>query len=231
MRIGYLEDDIQQASTLKQWMVEQGYQCTHFERALELMQGVRQGQFDLLVLDWELPDISGIDTLVTIRTQINENIPVLFCTQRDAEDDIIMALEKGADDYVVKPIRKGELSARLNALARRAGVGEAVSDVIVQAPYRLDLKNKKAFNQEEPIVLTEKDFDLAACLFSNTGRVLSRSYLLETVWGLSADINTRTVDVHISRIRKAFAIGAETGYRIKTVYQHGYRLEHIEPES
>ncbi|OUS05954.1 DNA-binding response regulator [Gammaproteobacteria bacterium 42_54_T18] len=230
MRIGYLEDDVQQASTLKQWMIEQGYQCVHFERAFELIQGVRKGQFDLLVLDWELPDISGIDTLVTIRTQINENIPVLFCTQRDAEDDIIMALEKGADDYVVKPVRKGELSARLSALARRAGVGAAVTDVIVQAPYRLDLKSKKAFNQEVPITLTEKDFDLAACLFSNCGRVLSRTYLLETVWGLSADINTRTVDVHISRIRKAFAIGAEAGYRIKTVYQHGYRLERIEPE-
>ena len=76
-----------------------------------------------------------------------------------------MALEKGADDYVVKPIRKGELSARLNALARRAGVGDAVSDVIVQAPYRLDLKSKKAFNEEKPITLTEKDFDIAACLF------------------------------------------------------------------
>ena len=231
MRIGYLEDDVQQASTLKQWMIEQGYQCEHFERAFELIQGVRQGRFDLLVLDWELPDISGIDTLVTIRTQINEDIPVLFCTRRDDEDDIIMALEIGADDYVVKPVRKGELSARLNALARRAGVGEVVSDVIVQAPYRLDLKSKKAFNQEEPIVLTEKDFDLAACLFSNCGRVLSRTYLLETVWGLSAEINTRTVDVHISRIRKAFAIGAETGDRIKTVYQHGYRLERIEPEN
>lgn len=228
MHIGYLEDNIQQASTLKQWMTDQGFQCTHFERALELIQGVRDGCFDLLVLDWELPDVSGVDTLVTIRTQIDENIPVLFCTQRDAEEDIIMALEKGADDYVVKPVRKGELSARLNALARRAGLGEKLDDQIVQPPYRLDLKRKLAFNQEDPIALTEKDFDLAVCLFSNCGRVLSRSYLLETVWGMTADINTRTVDVHISRIRKAFAIGAETGYRIKTVYQHGYRLEKIE---
>jgi len=227
MRIGYLEDDLQQASTLKQWMEEWGYQCFHFDRAMMLIQGVREGNFDILVLDWELPDISGIDALTTIRTQIDDQIPVLFCTQRDAEEDIIQALEVGADDYVVKPVRKGELKARLVALARRAGLAEGVGDEIILPPYRLDLKDKKAFINDEPLTLTDKDFDLAACLFSNQGRVLSRTYLLETIWGVSAEINTRTVDVHISRVRKAFAIGPKTGYRIKTVYQHGYRLEQI----
>ena len=227
MRIGYLEDDLQQAAMVKQWLAEAGHDCQHFERGGEFIQQVRSGRFDLLLMDWEVPDINGIEALTAIRGSINQTIPVLFCTQRDAEEDVVRALEAGADDYMVKPIRQGELKARIEALARRAGVTEKPSSRIETGPYLFDIAAREAHFSGEPVTLTEKDFDLAICLFNNLGRVLSRKYLLETIWGVTADVNTRTVDVHISRIRKSLNINPENGYRIKTVYQHGYRLESI----
>ncbi|MDX1695888.1 MAG: response regulator transcription factor [Ketobacteraceae bacterium] len=225
MRIGYLEDDLQQANMVKQWLADAGHECRHFERGAEFVQDVRTGNHDLLLMDWELPDISGIEALTTIRASVNQTIPVLFCTQRDAEEDVVRALEAGADDYMVKPIRQGELKARIDALARRAGVTDKPRVHIELGPYRFDISAREAYLSNQPVTLTEKDFDLAICLFNNVGRVLSRKYLLETIWGVTADVNTRTVDVHISRIRKSLNISPENGYRIKTVYQHGYRLE------
>lgn len=227
MRIGYLEDDLQQAGMVRQWLEEAGHSCQHFERGGEFIQQVKSGQFDLLLMDWELPDINGIEALTSIRASVNQSIPVLFCTQRDAEEDVVRALEAGADDYMVKPIRQGELKARIDALARRAGVSEKPSSRIEAGPYRFDISAREAAFHGEPVTLTEKDFDLAICLFNNLGRVLSRKYLLESIWGVTADVNTRTVDVHISRIRKSLNINPENGYRIKTVYQHGYRLEAV----
>ncbi|PIE40708.1 MAG: DNA-binding response regulator [Gammaproteobacteria bacterium] len=230
MHIGYLEDDPQQAAMVKQWLEEGGYQCSHFDRGAEFIQEVKSGAFDLLLLDWELPDITGLEVLQSLRLSINLDIPVLFCTQRDAEEDVVKALEAGADDYMVKPVRQAELNARVSALARRAGISGYKKEVFESGPYRFDLSAREAFFDEELINLTEKDFDLAVCLFTNVGRVLSRKHLLVTIWGVTADVNTRTVDVHISRIRKSLKINPDNGYRIKTVYQHGYRLETIDSE-
>ncbi|MCG8673574.1 MAG: response regulator transcription factor [Pseudomonadales bacterium] len=230
MHIGYLEDDLQQANMVKQWLIDAGHECTHRDEGAAFIQDVRTGAFDLLLLDWELPDISGIEVLQTVRNAINVSIPVLFCTQRDAEEDVVMALEAGADDYMVKPVRQAELKARLEALARRAGVNDQIANVIEVGPYRFNVAAREVFLNDELVNVTEKDFDLAVCLFSNVGRVLSRKYLLETIWGVTADVNTRTVDVHISRIRKSLNINPDRGYRIKTVYQHGYRLESVESD-
>lgn len=230
MHIGYLEDDEQQAAMVKQWLSDWGHQSTHYSSGAEFIQAVKTNNFDLLILDWELPDINGIDVLRMLRHTINLSIPVLFCTQRDDETDVISALENGADDYMVKPVRQGELKARISALARRAGISDEKQDTIEQGPYRFNVAAREAMLNDKVISLTEKDFDLAICLFGNIGRVQSRKHLLETIWGVTADVNTRTVDVHISRIRKSLAINPDNGFRIKTVYQHGYRLESVDAE-
>lgn len=229
MRIGYLEDDQQLAALTKEWLESAGHAVYWTDKHKDFIQHVKQGDFDMLVLDWELPDITGIEVLEHIRKILRFELPVLFCTQRDSESDVVTALEQGADDYLVKPVREFELKARIAALARRAGLEKELKDVLEVGPYVFDLKLREAFKNGEKIALTEKDFEVAVCLYSNIGRVLSRAYLLETIWGLSADLNTRTVDVHVSRVRKALGITSESGYRIKTVYQHGYRLETIAP--
>lgn len=229
MYIAFLEDNLDQADTVKTWLDEFGFQYEHFTHAQELLKRLRDKKFDVALLDWELPDMQGIDVLRQIREKYHRDLPVLFCSMRDSEEDVVTALELGADDYMRKPLLKVELKARLGALLRRVQdpSGDEVRRLIEQGPYKLDLQNRQAYCNGQLIDMTDKDFELASCLFDNIGRIVSRSFLLDAVWGVSSDLNTRTVDVHISRIRKSLGITPASGYRIKTIYQHGYRLERV----
>ena len=186
---------------------------------------LRRETFDLLVLDWEVPDMTGFAILEELRASGNR-VPVLFATQRDDETSIVGALSHGADDYMVKPVRQAELLARINALGRRSGVSEeGDAGAFSLGCWDIDREKRQILVEGEAAKLTDKDFDLACYLFMNVGKLLSRAHLLEKVWGIMTPIESRTVDVHISRIRRSLQIRPERGYRIKTVYQHGYRLE------
>lgn len=227
MKIAYLEDDLEQAKMVIGWFEEFGYAYEHFSRTQALLNRLRDEDFDIALLDWELPDMSGLDAIKLIRSKYHQDLPILFCSMRDTEADVVQALELGADDYMRKPLLRIELKARISALLRRSQ-GMQEDKMIEHGPYRFDLSNKVALVNGEPVNMTDKDFEVASCLFDNIGRILSRSFLLETVWGISSDLNTRTVDVHVSRVRKALGISPESGFRVKTIYQHGYRLERVE---
>lgn len=227
IRIAYLEDDLEQAKMVITWFEEFGYQFEHFTHAQALLSRLKDHSFDIALLDWELPEMSGLEAVRLIRSKFHQNLPILFCSMRDSEADVVQALEVGADDYMRKPLLKIELKARLQALLRRT-LGTQADKMIEHGPYCFDLTNKVASHNGQPVTMTDKDFEVASCLFDNIGRILSRSFLLECVWGISSDLHTRTVDVHVSRVRKALAITPESGFRIKTIYQHGYRLEKVE---
>ncbi|MCB2001744.1 MAG: response regulator transcription factor, partial [Rhodoferax sp.] len=154
--------------------------------------------------------------------QLENHTPVIFVTSRDAEEDIVRALSHGADDYLVKPPRAGELLARLQALKRRAdGHGDGA---VVVGPYEFDPSQSVARLHGEIVEMTQRQFELAVVLFRNIGRLLSRQYLLEAVWGLNDAVQTRTLDIHISQLRSLLQL-ADNGWRIQSVYAHGYRLE------
>ena len=223
MNIILLEDDPAQAQTLCGWLVDAGHQIEHAATGEAFLRCLDRSDFDLLILDWELPDMTGIDVLRIIRSTVNWHVPVLFVTQRDAESDIVEALSSGADDYMVKQASQAELLARVNALSRRLGSAELEVEF---GPYRFNLENKTASYQGDEVRLTAREFEVAHYLFQRMGRLVSRDQLLRDVWRVSG-VNTRTVDVHVSRVRKRLAITPENGFRIKTVYQHGYRLEQI----
>lgn len=227
MRIGYLEDEKSQADLVKSWLLGEGFVVTHADTGRGFINLLTDNPVDMLILDWQLPDMEGVDVLASVRNQLNSNVPVIFATQRDAEADIVRALQAGADDYLVKPLRKGELLARLESLARRAGVTTDETRLTL-GPIVLDNAAQKVTVNGEVVKLTPKDYQLAYCMLRNVGKLLSRDYLLREVWGIDASLNTRTVDVHVSRIRRSLNIGPEIGYCIKTVYQHGYRLEKIQ---
>ncbi len=227
MRIGYLEDEQSQAELVKSWLLGEGFEVNHADTGREFIRLLTDNPVDMLILDWQLPDMEGVDVLAFVRNQLNSNVPVIFATQRDAEADIVKALQAGADDYLVKPLRKGELLARLDSLARRAGVTNNDSRIEL-GPITLDNAAQIVTVNGEVVKLTPKDYQLACCMLRNVGKLLSRDYLLREVWGIDASLNTRTVDVHVSRIRRSLNIGPEIGCCIKTVYQHGYRLEKIE---
>ena len=124
MRIGYLEDQPSQAALVISWLEARGFTVWHADNGGEFLRMLVDNPVDVLILDWQLPDMEGVDVLRKVRHQLELDVPVIFTTQRDAEGDIVTALQSGADDYLVKPLRQAELLARLEALGRRVGVGQ-----------------------------------------------------------------------------------------------------------
>lgn len=226
MRIGYLEDEQSQAQLVISWLESKEFAVIYANNGADFIKALKDNPVDLLILDWHLPDMEGLDVLSVVRGRLNLDIPVIFATQRNAEADIVQALEFGADDYLVKPLRKAELLARIDALARRAGVNAEESQIKV-GPIVIHTESETVLVADEVVKLTPKDYKLACCLLRNVGKLLSREYLLREVWGIDAPLNTRTVDVHVSRVRRSLNLVPEIGYCVKTVYQHGYRLEKV----
>lgn len=225
MRVAIIEDDPDQAKLLELWLGDAGYDCYIYGCGSEAIKALQKETFDLVLLDWLLPGLNGDEVLAWIRNNLDWRIPVIFVTQRDSEEDIAFALENGADDYVVKPIKPLELKARINALTRRLSGTEKEIPRLDFQPYSFDVERHQAYISDEPVTLTQKEFELALFFFRNAGRLLSRSHLLESVWGHSAEINTRTLDTHISRLRKKLQFGGDTEWKLNAIYHHGYRLE------
>ncbi len=225
MRIAVLEDDRAQIDVLKSWLNDTGHECYYFETGNSYLDAAHRETFDLLVLDWNLPDTDGLNILLKMRSEQDWKIPVLFTTNRDREEDIVLALNSGADDYMVKPITRHETLARISALLRRALPSLDVESTHEYPPYTFNLKKQTILHGDDVLSLTHKEFQLALTMFKNSGRLLSRSYILEHVWGVRTEISTRTVDTHISRIRNKLDLHPDNGWRLSAVYQHGYRLE------
>ncbi len=210
------------------WLQEAGHNCSHFDNSKDFLRNALRESYDLLMLDWMLPEMSGLEVLQKVRQSGKNFTPVIFITARDEESDIVRALEAGADDYMAKPVRYKELAARVAALARRAAGGRDPDDVPDTAPYVFDLKRKTVHVGEDAVELTHREFDLALFMFRKAGRVVSRSHILESIWGMhGADLNTRTVDTHISRLRKKLNLNESNGWQLSAIYQHGYRLERL----
>ncbi|MCG8429443.1 MAG: response regulator transcription factor [Chromatiales bacterium] len=229
MRIAILEDDLDQANLLKLWLEGSGHIAHIFTESEALQKEMRRGSFDQLILDWELPVSSGLEVLKWVRSNSDWDVPVLFTTVRDTEEDIVTALEAGADDYMVKPLSKAVTLARVHALGRRARTGKQSEEKrFTIAGFTFDLKESSISQNDTPIDLTEREFKLAIMLFNNIGRLISRDHLLETVWGISTQVATRTVDTHVSRLRQKLGLVPENGWHLKAVYQHGYRLEQLD---
>lgn len=229
MYIALLEDDADQAAILKAWVESGGHTCKSFDTGKAFIDGIRQEAFDIYIIDWILPDISGLEVLAWVREHMGWTIPTLFVTVRDSEEDIVKALEKGADDYMTKPLRQMETLARVAALSRRGETTSRAQDRLQFGDYQFSIAKRSIIHGDEEIELTETEFELAEYLFKNSGRVLSRTAILEHVWNRGPEFNTRTVDTHISRLRKKLALVPENGWKLSSVYRYGYRLEQVEP--
>src|SRR5690349_17549845 len=223
MRIGILEDDPSQLELLGHWIALDGHDPRRFDHGTQLLNAIQGQDFDLLILDWNLPDLTGIDVLRQLRHR--SRVPVIFCTSRDREDDVVKALQEGAQDYLRKPIRRMELLARLNTVTRRAEIAKGNPEDFEFDSIRVDFSTQTVTRDGGPINMTSKDFDLAVLFFKNLGRLLPRSYIAQTVWRDNAPISSRTIDTHVSRIRAKLGLVPKYGWELKSVYGHGYRLE------
>ncbi len=237
VRIGLLEDDSSQIELISLWASEAGDQLQSYTTGKSFREAMSREDFDLLVLDWHLPDTTGIEELDWLRGERALNTPVIFITSRDSEESVVEALDHGADDYMVKPVRKEITLARIKALQRRNRLGPAAATatdraddataapaVEVFAPYEINHQTHTIAVDGEAVKLTNKEFELAAYLFTNAGCLVSRDQLLEQIWGTRPDLNTRTVDTHISRIRSKLGINPARGWQLSSIYQRGYRL-------
>lgn len=220
-----LEDDIEQAERAASLLQGVGHQVDVFDRGRLLLKQLNHESYDLIMLDWEIPDVTGFDVLRTIRGSLGVRTPVLFLTHRDAEEDVVHALEAGADDFLVKPPRERELLARAEAVGRRLRESLPQDDSISVPPFRIDLRQRQIERDGVVAELTRREFEVALLLFRNVGKVLSRGHIMQAVWGQSADTLTRTVDMHVSRVRKVLGLSAAIGLRLTAIYGYGYRLE------
>ena len=225
MRIALLEDDPDQSELVTRWLESAGHTVSRNATGSEFLRGARRDSYDAYILDWIVPDLSGIEVLKKLRTEMNDDTPAIVTTVKDEERSIVRALREGADDYLVKPVRRAELVARIDAVCRRA-TGTSAAEAPDTTPYEMDSARNVAILRGEEISLTNREFELALFLFRNAGKVLSRNHILEAIWGIESDnLSTRTVDTHVSRLRKKMQLGDDNGWRLSSVYQHGYRFE------
>jgi two-component system, OmpR family, phosphate regulon response regulator PhoB len=190
----------------------------------EALMMIDEEQPDLVILDWMLPNVSGIEVCRRLRLRTEtRNMPILILTARGQESDRIRGLETGADDYLVKPFSMAELAARVRAILRRIRPGVA-EDEVVFGDISLDRVAHKVRRAGRDIHLGPTEFRLLDHFMRNPGRVFSREHLLNAVWGNDVYVETRTVDVHIGRLRKALST-ADGADPIRTVRSAGYALE------
>jgi DNA-binding response OmpR family regulator len=214
---------------LKQIVEELGYVavgCTDNNAFTEIM---TREVFDLVILDWNVSAGDNMCLLAWMNETLSTRPPVIMMAKRSAKRDITEALNAGADDYITKPERRNVIAARINALLRGNAVGGAFDAEVIYGAYKMDRLEHSVTIHGQTVILTAKEFELAEMFFKNTDRTLSRHQIMQSIWRTktpkTSKVATRTLDMHISRVRTKLALRPENGFRISTVFGYGYRLE------
>ena len=227
MRIAALDDDALQLDLFKQALHAMGHTCHTYLTGAQLLHSLQSERFDLLIVDWHLPDTTGPEVVRWVRQHVGLEMPILFVTHRQEERDIVEGLGCGADDFMTKPVRIGELRARVAALLRRSYT-EKPEEVLEFGRYRFLPESRSLEIDGAPVELKNREYELALFLFQNMGRLLSRDHLKEVVWGQVADVMSRSLDTHISRLRTLLDLRPANGFIVTAVYGVGYRFEAVE---
>jgi phosphate regulon transcriptional regulator PhoB len=223
-RVLIVEDEPDIRDLLAFHLERDGYQVTRATTGPEALRQLRAAPPDLVILDLMLPEMDGLEVCRRLRAEpATATLPVIMLTAKGDEVDRVVGLEMGADDYVVKPFSPKEMLARVRAVLRRVHASVTGAPLAVGG-ITLDGATHQATVAGQPLTLTPKEFDLLRALLEARGRVLSREFLLDRVWGYAraGEIESRTVDVHVRRLRAKLGVEGE---RILTVKNVGYRLD------
>lgn len=220
-----LEDDAAFAAETCTALRDVGHEVEHCSTPHEFFYALKRRPPAVAIIDWMLPEMTGLDVVKRIRELFGRSIGVLMLTQLDTEEAIVDSLRAGADDYVVKPSTEAIVTARVGALLRRAQNATIDAPLVLNLqPYHLDYRKQRVTCKGEDVALAPREFDLAWSLFSQPGRLFTKEELLASIWGKDTDVGAHTVSQHVYAVRKKLAL-LENGFRLLSVYGTGYRLE------
>ncbi|WP_299444591.1 response regulator transcription factor [uncultured Phycicoccus sp.] len=223
-RILIVEDEESFSDPLSYLLSREGYEVSVADNGHDALTQFDAAGADLVLLDLMLPGLSGVDVCRGLRSR--SNVPVIMLTAKDSEIDKVVGLELGADDYVTKPYSSRELLARIKAVLRRGAEPEDLLPATVEAgPVRMDVERHVVSVRGEQVSLPLKEFELLEMLLRNTGRVLTRMQLIDRVWGSDYVGDTKTLDVHIKRLRAKVEVDPGNPVHILTVRGLGYKFE------
>ena len=225
-RILIVEDEASFSEALAFLLTKEGFEVSVAEDGRKALDMFSAQGADLILLDLMIPVVSGVEVCRSIRT--HSQVPIIMLTAKDAEIDKVVGLELGADDYVTKPYSSRELIARIKAVLRRGIPDENTvqdQDLMEVGPIRLNTGKHQVFVNGNPVALPLKEFELLEFLMRNSGRVLTRSQLIDRVWGGDYYGDTKTLDVHIKRLRAKIEADPANPVLIQTIRGLGYKLE------
>jgi DNA-binding response OmpR family regulator len=223
MHVVVIDDEPRMVELITDYLSENDVRATGAHDGTSGLYAARQADVDAVVLDLMLPGMSGTEVCEQLRREGND-VPILMLTARGTVAERVAGLEAGADDYLVKPFALEELYARLRSIQRRR---EPDDDRLVVGDVALDEGRRRVWVAETEVPVSRREFDMLLSLMSSRGRVVSRARLYNDVWDFEVDIASNTLDVHISRLRRALAGSASV--TIHTLRGVGYRLEHRQP--
>ncbi|HQF02704.1 MAG TPA: response regulator transcription factor [Phycicoccus sp.] len=223
-RILVVEDEVSFSDPLSYLLSKEGYEVAVAETGPEALAEFDANGADLVLLDLMLPGLSGVDVCRALRTK--SNVPVIMLTAKDSEIDKVVGLEIGADDYVTKPYSSRELLARIKAVLRRLAEPEELLPMTLEAgPVRMDVERHVVTVDGRAVALPLKEFELLEMLLRNAGRVLTRMQLIDRVWGSDYVGDTKTLDVHVKRLRAKIEPDPGNPKHIVTVRGLGYKFD------
>ena len=224
-RIYIAEDEKNIRETLQRFLENDGYEVCAFETGDALLGVFYKKRADLVILDIMMPVMDGLEVCKQVRKM--SDLPIIMLTAKDEDDDRILGLEIGADDYITKPFNSREVVARIKAVLRRAGAQEKQEgrSRVEYDGLTIDMEEYQVVAFGQKMTFTAKEMELLWCLATNPGKAFSRNQLLETIWGYSYYGDTRTVDTHIKRIRQKLNIPENSKWDITTIWGVGYKFE------
>ena len=226
MKIAAADDEKELLDQLASIIENAGHQIDTFTNGRDLITALQRETYDVVLADWNMPERTGLEVLHWAGDNMSPLPPFIMITSRQDSGDIVRALNAGAVDYIIKPENDQVILARVVAASRRLMTQKPEAKVSY-GKYEIDRSNKTIQLNGHQVSLTGKEFDLLDLLFQNRDRPLSRSYLLTNVWGASEALETRTIDVHISRLRAKLDLKPENGFVIRTVFGFGYRMDEV----
>ncbi|MBU4629259.1 response regulator transcription factor [Pseudomonas sp. BF61] len=232
MRVAILDDDSSELRKLEKLLGNihisgsEPWDLHSFERGGDLLRQLKSNAFDLMILDWSVTDVSGLMVLKWSRKYLEFPPSAIMLTCRGLEQDIVLALNEGADDYIIKPLREDEFRARVLAVARKyERLNDPPCNILNFDNIRFNIAEQEVLCNDVKVMLTDREYKLARCLFKHLGRPLSRQYLYDMFWPSEEIFSSRPLDTHIYRIRQKLGLTFQYGWHLRTIYGYGYCLE------